>query len=129
MARYLNPVAANANIAINTASALTVALIGSNTTDVELCTTVDAGVTFGVSGQPPSPPTAANLTASANGGVAVLKTPTSAGSAKGEVQYYFARQVTIPARPYLGLSDQQATDVAEIAADVLADQVSKVIGG
>ena len=71
MARYLNPVAANANIAINTASALTVGLIGPNTTDVELVTTVDAGVTFGVSGNPSVAPTAANVTASANGGVAV----------------------------------------------------------
>lgn len=70
MARYLNPIAANANIAINTASALTVGLIGSNTTDVELCTTVDAGVTFGTNANQNAAPAAANVTASANGGVA-----------------------------------------------------------
>lgn len=70
MARYLNPVAANANIAINTATAVTVPLTSGNATDLELVTTVDAVITFGLAGQPNNPsaaPTAANTSANASG--------------------------------------------------------------
>ena len=70
MARYLNPLAGNANIAINTAAAITVKLIGANTTDVELVSTVDAAVSFGIvdpqNPSAPPPPNAANVSAGAN---------------------------------------------------------------
>ena len=70
MARYLNPVYGNSNIAINNASAVSVNLTGPNTTDVELVSTVDAVVVIGiVANNKPVPVTAASIAANANGGV------------------------------------------------------------
>lgn len=72
MARYLNPIFANANIAINTATAVPVNLTAGNATDVELVSTVDAVVVVGiVRDNKPVPVTAANISASANGSVGV----------------------------------------------------------
>lgn len=72
--RYLNPIYGNANVAINTATAIPMQLTGSTTTDLELVTTVDAVVTIGLGlqGQAASvAPTAANTSAGANGAIAV----------------------------------------------------------
>ncbi len=63
MARYLNPLPAPAsqgNIAFNTATALTYTL-QNGTSDVELTSSVDAIVSFGIVGQ--STPPAANASA------------------------------------------------------------------
>lgn len=55
-----------------------------------------------------------------NGGVAVT------GKGLNEiVQYYFTKQVTIPARPFAGIDDQQADDFAEDVADFVADAKGK----
>lgn len=67
MARYLNPITANANVAINTAAATTIPLKGSTTTDVELTCSVDAGVAFGLAANPTPAPTTANVSANAVG--------------------------------------------------------------
>lgn len=48
---------------------------------------------------------------------------------KGEIQYYFARSVTIPARPYLGIADDKGKEYAEWAADHAAEEVAKSIAG
>ncbi|MGB7587492.1 MAG: hypothetical protein WBM00_02160 [Solirubrobacterales bacterium] len=66
MSRYLNPMPAPAscgNIAINTATAITVRL-APYTSDVELTCTVDAVASIGLAGQTPS---AANVSAGAPG--------------------------------------------------------------
>ena len=67
MARYLNPMPAPAscgNIAINTAAAITVTP-QATTSDVELTATVDAVVSFGITGQ--ATPPSANVSANAPG--------------------------------------------------------------
>jgi phage gpG-like protein len=55
-----------------------------------------------------------------------------AGVAKnlaGEIQYYFARSVTIPAREFLGLTKEQADEYGEWAADYAVEQVAKSFEG
>jgi phage gpG-like protein len=59
----------------------------------------------------------------AKGGVAVKKTIGPYSNVVETIQYYFAKSVTIPARPYLGISDAQADEFAEEAADYVADKV------
>ncbi len=41
------------------------------------------------------------------------------------VQYYFTKSVTIPARPYLGLTTEQADEYAEWVVDHVMEQVGK----
>lgn len=41
----------------------------------------------------------------------------------GAVQYYFAKEVTIPKREFLGVSDQTVSDWDEFAGDFVADQL------
>lgn len=48
---------------------------------------------------------------------------------KGEIQYYFARKVTIPARKYLGITENQADEYADWAGDFAAEQVAKAFEG
>jgi phage gpG-like protein len=57
---------------------------------------------------------------------------TGAGVAKdlkGQIQYYFAKKVTIPARPYLGVTDEDKSEWAEMGAEMAAEMVAKAAEG
>jgi phage gpG-like protein len=43
------------------------------------------------------------------------------------IQYYFAREVTIPARPFLGINDAMIERFEEMAAEYSAQWVEKQI--
>lgn len=45
------------------------------------------------------------------------------------IQYYFAKSVAIPARPYLGISDDQAKEFEEETADYVADRITDAMRG
>jgi phage gpG-like protein len=48
---------------------------------------------------------------------------------RGEIQYYFTKSVTIPARPFLGITEEKAKEYAEWAGEYAAEQVAKGIEG
>lgn len=62
-------------------------------------------------------------------GVAVEKTKGRGKSVNELVHFYFARSVTVPARPFLGITEEQATEYGEMTAEFAAEEMQKRIGG
>jgi phage gpG-like protein len=57
------------------------------------------------------------------GGVAFTKK-----GLREQVQYYFAKEVTIPARPYVGYSESDEAEMVEIVAEHAAKEIRKNLG-